>query len=130
MRTTRRLAYSVGIIVSLIAAVVLPATAAAAGPQHSNFSGTKTNFHLCGFNTTLTFSVVDNLWPVFDSLGNLVAEKDIHQEKDIVTAANGRSIEIQAANMITTTFTTNPDGSFQIVTTYRGLSEQIKTPNG
>jgi hypothetical protein len=114
----------------LAVALILPATAKATGPQHSNFSGTFTDVDLCGISTTLTFSGVDNFFPVFDASGNLIAFKDTHQELDVFTAANGKSIENHFVNPSTATITTNPDGTVTLVQTYKGLLSQLSTPNG
>jgi hypothetical protein len=114
----------------LAVALVLPATAKAAGPQHSTFSGTATGVDVCGISTTLTFSGADNFWPVFDSSGNLVAFTDNHQEHDVFTAANGKAVEVHFAQRATNTFTANPDGTFTQVFNLRGLLEQVSAPSG
>jgi hypothetical protein len=93
-------------------------------------SFTQPNVDLCGINTTLAFQGVDNFFPVFDSSGNLIAFKDTHQEQDTFTAANGKSVTDHFAQNVTGTFTTNPDGTMTQVFTYKGLPEQISTPNG
>jgi hypothetical protein len=119
------------LLLALVAtALILPATARAAAPIHHNFSGTMPGVDLCGITTTLAFSGVDNFSPVFDSSGNLIAFMDTHQEMDVFTAANGKSIENHFAAQLTRTFTTNPDGTLTVVSTFKGLPEQLSTPNG
>jgi hypothetical protein len=130
MRTTRRRSLIVGTMLSLAGLLLVPTTAGAAGPEHGNFSGTATNVDLCGFTTTLTFRGVDNFFPVFDSSGNIVAFKDTHQERDVYTAANGKSVVDHFVQQVTATFTANPDGTTTFVATYKGLPEQLSTPNG
>jgi hypothetical protein len=135
MRLTHRLSLILGTVVSLASLlaglIVLPATAHAAPTvQHVNFSGTATGVDLCGINTTLAFEGVDNFFPVFDSSGNLIAFKDMHQEQDTFTAANGKAVTIHTADQVTATLTLNPDGTFTQVITFKGMPEQIKTPNG
>jgi hypothetical protein len=135
MRLTSRLFRPLGTVLlplSMLAGVAaLPTGVSAAAPQHVNFSGTIPNVDLCGFNTTLTYSGVDTFTPVFDSAGNLVAFKDLHQEQDTYTTTNGQSITIHSGGMQTGTFTLNPDGTLATtLITYKGLPEQLKTPNG
>jgi hypothetical protein len=116
---------------SMLAGVAaLPTGVSAAAPQHVNFSGTQSNVDVCGIPVTVTYSGVDNFWPVFDSSGNRIAFKDTHQEQDTFTAANGQSITLHVAAQETQTTTTNPDGIVTVVSTYKGLPEQIETPNG
>ena len=106
-----------------------PPPAKAAGPEHSNFSGTQPGVDACGITTTLTFRGVDNFFPIFDASGNLIGYKDTHQERDVFTAANGKSIENHFAQEVTaSSFTTNADGSSTAEFTYKGLLWQISTP--
>jgi hypothetical protein len=117
--------------VSVLAGIAaLPTGASAAAPQHVNFSGTILNVNLCGINTTLTFSGVDTFTPVFDSSGNLIAYKDLHQETDTFTAANGQTFTNHAAGQQTSTFTMNPDGTFTQTFVDKGLQEQLKGSSG
>ncbi len=111
-------------------ALNLPSAARAAAPTHVNFSGTEPGVDLCGITATVTYSGVDNFWPIYDASGNLIAFKDTHQELDVFTAANGTSVENHFANQQTAVVTPNPDGSSTAIETYKGLPEQISTPNG
>lgn len=134
MHVPRHHSLLLGIALSLVALIggsmIAPTAVHAAQPQHINFSGTATNVNLCGINTTLAYSGVDNFTPSFDASGNLVFYKDLHQETDTYTAANGRSITIRTAGVNTGTFTTNLDGTFTQVFTDNGLQAQIQTSNG
>jgi hypothetical protein len=114
----------------LATALALPTAASAAGPQHMNYSGTALNVALCGIATTLTFRGVDNFWPSFHAAGTILAVKEIHQERDVYTAANGKSIEEHFAGQQTATATVNSDGTFTMVQTYKGLPEQVSTLHG
>jgi hypothetical protein len=114
----------------LVGAVIVPDTAQAAAPQHVNFSGTVPNVDLCGITTTVMYSGVDTFTPVFDSSGNLIAFKDLHQEQDTYTAANGQSVTVRTAGQHTGSLTMNPDGTVTFVSTSKGMPEQISTPNG
>jgi len=78
----------------------------------------------------LTYSGTDTFSPVFDSAGNLIAFKDLHQEQDTYTAANGKSITVHFAGFQTLTLTMNLDGTSTGVVTDKGLQEQLKAPNG
>jgi hypothetical protein len=119
------------LLLTLLAlALALPTAARAATPSHTNFSGTAPGVDLCGITTTLTFSGVDNFWPILDSSGNQIAFKDTHQEKDVATAANGKSIEDHIAVQQIATSTTNPDGTFTEVDTFKGVPQQLSTPHG
>jgi len=85
---------------------------------------------LSGINTTLTYSGIDNFTPIFDLTGNFISSKDLHQEQDIYTAANGQSIILHFANQQTQYLTMNSVGTFTGVNTYKGLPEQLMSPNG
>jgi hypothetical protein len=116
----------------LALALILPATAKSAGPQHVNFSGTIADVdpNGCGITGTFAFRGVDNFWPVFDSSGNLIAFKANHEETDVLTAANGKSVQIHFADQETASATTNPAGTFTVVRNFKGLPVQLSTPNG
>jgi hypothetical protein len=131
---TRRLALILGTILSLLSllagVLVMPGRAQAAGPEHTNFSGTATGVDACGITVTVAFAGVDNFFPVFDSSGTLISVKDTHEERDTLTAANGKSVESHTAFQTTSSLTVNPDGTVTIVSTFKGLPEQLSTPNG
>jgi hypothetical protein len=128
MGSFRRLIGSSSLAVALVA--MLPAAAQAAGPIHTNFSFTILNDSICGISVTTSGTGVDNFTPVFDSTGNLVSYVDTGQYHITFTAANGRSVDLSAAGLVTLKVTTNPDGTFTITNTLKGLPERISSPQG
>jgi hypothetical protein len=110
--------------------MAMPGRAHAAGPEHTNFSGTASGADVCGITVTVAFQGVDNFFPVFDSSGTLIYVKDSHEERDTLTAANGKSVATHVANQSTASLTVNPNGTITIVSTFKGVPEQVSTPHG
>jgi len=120
-------------LVGLVAAMAVPTSGLAAKPTkfHDNFDDTFAEPDFCGIAVTGHAVGVDNFFVLtVDANGDPVDFKDTSSVKVTWTAANGKSVVVSSAGQHTGTGTTNPDGSFTFVNTYKGLPEKIFTPNG
>ena len=109
---------------------ILPVSAQAAGPIHTNFSFTIPDDNVCGIPVMTSGIGVDNFTPILDSDGNMVGFLDTGEVHITFTAANGKSVQVSAAGPITGNLTVNPDGTLTFTTTFKGLPERISTTRG
>jgi hypothetical protein len=117
-------------LVTLMGSVILtPATAHAAGPVHENFSFTQPG-NVCGIPVTVSGTGVSNLFPIFDASGTQIGFKELLQEQDTITAANGQFFTSYTAGQQIVLFATNPDGTHTITVTEKGMQQRISIAGG
>ena len=129
--SARRLVVLVG-TVAVAALAVVSTGALAANPtvNHFSYSGTFTNDDFCGtgatVNGTFEFKGTEWLTPNQADYRNTQVGTDTY-----TNPANGKTVIINFAGPYTVTLVSiNPDGGWTELDTNKGLTEQIKTPQG
>jgi hypothetical protein len=113
----------VGVVLTVASVMAaLAPVATAARPIHTNFHDTFTDT-VCGIAIIGTADGVDN----FTMLGEN-AFRDAASARVTFTAANGKSVVVQNAGLVTGSATQNADGTMTFTTTYKGLPEKIFVP--
>jgi hypothetical protein len=108
-----------------VVAVAFPVAALGGKPTHTKIDETYAD-NFCGFDGTTHVTGVDN----FKLDGNTF--HDTYNDLATFTADNGVVIVIHESGTVGGTFdpVPNGDGTFTVVTTYKGLPEQFKLPHG
>lgn len=119
-------------LTSLVGALVLASVASTAGAApltdrfHDSFSDTFPD-NICGIDGTSAITVVANVQVFADGTFKL----QLNQKNTFTSAATGKSVSINfAAQQVNFGPIDNGDGTVTFVTTFKGLPEQIKLPNG
>ncbi|HKD33447.1 MAG TPA: hypothetical protein VKB73_08260 [Gaiellaceae bacterium] len=119
-------------LTALVGALVLATVASTAGAApltdrfHDSF---KDNFpdNVCGIDGTTALSVVANVQVFADGTFKL----ELNQDQLFTSAATGKSVLISFhAQQVNAGPIDNGDGTITFVTTFKGLPERIKLPNG
>jgi len=120
--------------VVVVALAVVSTGALAANPtvNHFSYSGTFTNDDFCGTGATVdgTFAAQGTEWLTPNQpgifYGNTTTGTDTY-----TNPANGNMVVINFAGPFTASLVSiNPDGGWTELDTHKGLTEQIKTPQG
>ena len=131
---SRRISFRALVLPGLVVALAVPAAAAAARPEvfHENFSDSVSDVDVCGINVDIVAEGVFNSKAFFDRQGNFVRFMSTSSVTQTLTADNGRSVVIRAANQYVDTEPTIDEaaGTITFVYTFRGLPEMIKTAHG
>jgi hypothetical protein len=118
------------VVSAAIVAVVMPGSGVAAKPvfhSHQNFSDTFSD-GICGIPGTSVVRGVENFTLYADN-----TFKDTFTISQTFTAtASGKSVRIHAGNQVTGNDEPidNGDGTITFITTFKGLPEQLKIPQG
>lgn len=123
------------LLVALVTALVaLPARALAGPPEifHDRFSDAFPGEDVCGITVDILSEGVFTDKVFFDKDGNFVRFMSTVSGKTTFTAANGKSVVVQFANQFVegAPIVDEAAGTITFVTTFKGLPEKIKTPNG
>jgi hypothetical protein len=117
---------------ALVGALVLASVASTAGAApltdrfHDSFKDTFPD-NVCGIDGTTDLRVVANGQTFADGTFKL----ELKQDELFTSAATGKSVEINFhAQQVNVGPIDNGDGTVTFVTTFKGLPEQIKLPNG
>ncbi len=124
----RRLFALTGLAAALLMALM--ASSAGAAPLVDRFHGTfneaNPDDNLCGISGTSVTSGMDNIQVFADG-----TFKDEFRLTYIFTADNGKSVELFVADQFTGTGPTdNGDGTVTFTSTFKGIPEKWKIPNG
>ena len=130
-RPTLRRALSIALVVG---AVALPARALAGAPEifHGSFSDTFDDVDVCGITVDIRSEGVFTDKVFFDDSGNFVRFTSTVSGKTTYTAADGRAVVVQFANLFVdgTSIIDEAAGTITFFTTYKGLPEKIQTAGG
>ena len=117
---------------ALVGTLVLALMASTAGAAplvdrfHDSFSDTFPD-NVCGIDGTSAINVVANVQEFADGTFKL----ELNQKQVFTSAATSKSVLIAfAAQQVNTGPIDNGDGTVTFVTTFKGLPERIKLPNG
>src|SRR6266576_2264726 len=120
------------VLSALVGALFLASAASTAGAApladrfHASFSDTFRN-NVCGIDGTSALTVVANVQVFADGTFKL----QLNQKNVFTSAATGKSVLLFfAAQQVNAGPIDNGDGTVTFVTTFKGLPEMIKLPNG
>jgi hypothetical protein len=122
--------FAVGAVSVLLLVTLVAASSVGAAPLvdrfHGTFSETNPDDSLCGISGTSVTSGMDNIQEFADG-----TFKDQFRLNYVFTAENGKSVELFVANQFTGTGPTdNGDGTVTFTSTYKGIPELWRIPNG
>jgi hypothetical protein len=124
----RRLFALTGLAATLLLALMASTTGAA--PIVSHFHGTFSDTfpdNICGIDGTTVVSGMDNIQEFADG----TFKDQFRQNAVFTSAATGKSVEIFVAQQFTGVGPIdNGDGTITFVSTFKGLPEMLKLPNG
>ena len=110
--------------------LALMASTAGAAPLVNRFHGTFSDTfpdNICGIDGTTVVSGMDNIQEFADG----TFKDEFRQNYVFTTAATGKSVLLFVAQQFTGTGPIdNGDGTITFVSTFKGLPEKIKLPNG
>ena len=110
--------------------LALMASTAGAAPLVNRFHGTFSDTfpeNICGIDGTTVVSGMDNIQEFADG----TFKDEFRQNYVFTSAATGKSVLLFAANQFVGTGPIdNGDGTITFVSTFKGLPEKIKLPNG
>jgi len=114
----------------LLLMALVAASSASAAPLvdrfHGTFSDTNPDDSLCGISGTSVVSGMDNIQVFADG-----TFQDEFRLTYVFTADNGKSVELFVANQFTGTGPIdNGDGTVTFTSTFKGIPERWKIPNG
>ena len=123
------------LLIALVAgAAVLPARALAAAPEifHGSFSDAFDDVDVCGLTVDVRSEGVFTDKVFLDKSGNVVRFMSTVSGKTTYTAADGRTVVVQFANLFVdgTPIIDEAAGTITFVTTYKGLPQKIQTAGG
>jgi hypothetical protein len=120
--------------VALAIPFAVPASANAAAPEifHGSFLDVVPDVEVCGINVDVVSRGVFTDKLFLDDEGNVVAFMSSSSGTNTFTADNGKSVVVQFANMVSDgePIVDEEAGTITFVTTFTGLPEKIKTPQG
>jgi hypothetical protein len=122
------------LLAALVAVAAVPASAVAAPPEifHFNVSESLEDEELCGFTVDVEVrgTFTDRLY--FDKEGNIVRFSSTSSFIATFTDADGDQVIIQNANLFQDVepIIDEDAGTITFVSTFKGLPELIKTPDG
>jgi hypothetical protein len=118
---------------ALVGALLLASAASTAGAAplidrfHDSFSDTIPDDNVCGIDGSTAITVVANVQVFADETFKL----QLNQKNVFTSAATGKSVVVRfAAQQVNAGPIDNGDGTVTFVTTFKGLPEMIKLPNG
>jgi hypothetical protein len=122
--------FAVGAVSVLLLVTLVAASSVGAAPLvdrfHGTFNETNPDDSLCGISGTSVTSGMDNIQEFADG-----TFKDQFRLNYVFTAENGKSVELFVANQFTGTGPTdNGDGTVTFTSTYKGIPELWRIPNG
>jgi hypothetical protein len=126
----RKLMFSTAAMVAAALVAGLMSSSAGAAPIvshfHDSFSDSNPDANLCGIDGSSVATVVVNAQEYAD--GSSMAE--VHFDFVFTSAATGKSIQIFGADRNGGTATDNGDGTITFVSTFKGMPQKLKIPNG
>jgi hypothetical protein len=124
----RRLCVLSGLVATFLLAFMASSTGAA--PLVNRFHGTFSDTfpdNICGIDGTTVVSGMDNIQEFADG----TFKDQFRQNAVFTSAATGKSVEIFVAQQFTGVGPIdNGDGTITFVSTFKGLPEMLKLPNG
>jgi hypothetical protein len=120
-----------GIVAVLAAAALVGLSSrASAAPIaahfHDSFSDSNPNANQCGIDGSSVSRVVINEQDYADGTGKV----EVTFDYVFTSGSTGKSIEIFGASQQSGTATENGDGTISFVSTFKGLPQKLKLPNG
>jgi hypothetical protein len=126
--------FRVLLLTAIVALAAVPATALGAKPDrfHAHFDDFVSGVDVCGIIVDIHSEGVFTDQVTFDKAGNFLRFKSTASAKTTFTAANGKSVIVQNAGQFTDVapIIDEAAGTITFITTFKGLPEKIKTPNG